>query len=180
LPTDIKCTPPVTVFGIFWKAYPNILLRSNPLNPQQHVAYYRHAQFYLGLLPIAESLYQEGRERIDRALRLFDEEEANIFSAKAWAIQQIRGQKEVAELYKGTVLACAQVLDLRLHPQEYVSWLDQALIATQLIGDKQGEAVALNSLGMAYIALSNIQKALPLFEQVLELAREAGEFRTGP
>ena len=82
-----------------------------------------------------------------------------------------------AELCKTYPVAGIYVLDLRLHPQEKIAWLERGIEASRRSKDKGLEGVHLGNLGLAYAALGDSKKAIEYHEQALAIAREIGDRR---
>ncbi len=60
------------------------------------------------------------------------------------------------------------MLDLRLHPQEKIRWLETAVAAARQIKNKEAEGAHLGNLGLAYAALGETRKAIEYYEQASE------------
>ncbi len=133
----------------------------------------RHAAYYKQVLSEANSLYLEGGYKLMRGLGLFDLEWPNIRAGQAWAKSHIGASGAVAAVcseyaWKGDILG------LRLHPREYILWLDSALTAARQIKDRQAEGAHLTHLGIAYADLGDALRASEFFEQALVIDREIG------
>ena len=148
----------------------------------------RFAEYYRDLLGYANSLYQEGGEDILAGLRLFDLEQLNIRAGQDWAeeeaeniedhpdISELSPENEsVLRLCSSYFIAGLYVLSLRLHPQEQIQWLENALDASRRLNDRKYEGYALGNLGNAYYRLGDYQKAIEYYEQSLAIATEIGD-----
>ncbi|MEK9161778.1 MAG: tetratricopeptide repeat protein [Chloroflexota bacterium] len=136
----------------------------------------RHATHYKDVLSFANQLYKKGFENTKRSLDLFDAELANIQGGQAWASVKVNESDRIAEVcseYAGQW----NVLNLRLHPRLYISWMQSALVAARKLKNKNAEGVHLGNLGGAYSALGETRKAIELYEQALVIAREIGDKR---
>ena len=68
-------------------------------------------------------------------------------------------------------------LDLRLTPHQRILWLEKAVQADRLLGDRRGEGADLGNLGLAYAALGDARKAIEFHEKQLGIVREIGDRR---
>ena len=137
----------------------------------------RHATYYAGLLQKMNDQYLEGGAAVVESLSWFDAERENIDAGFAWA-QRRMGQDEVAtQLCVEYPDAGAYVLNLRLHPQDWLSWLQTQLAAARRLADRRGEGAALGNLGLAYADLGDPRKAIEHHEQHLVIAREIGHLQ---
>lgn len=60
---------------------------------------------------------------------------------------------------------------------QVIEFYEQNLRLAQQTGDQRGESAALNSLGTAYDALGEREKAVACYEQALQIARQVGDAR---
>ena len=111
-------------------------------------AHLRHAEYFMNVLAESKRLYKLGNENILTGLALFDRERTNIETGQAWtaAHPQDPAAAKLCNLYPN---AGAYVLDLRLHPQEQITWLEAALEAARVLGNREYEGVHLGNLGIA-------------------------------
>jgi tetratricopeptide (TPR) repeat protein len=135
----------------------------------------RHASHYKDVLNTAKALYKQGGENIMVGLRLFDLEWHNIRAGQAWAASEAETSRAAAELCFEYPYSGAYVLQLRQHPREQMQWLEIAVSAAHQVGNRPGEMKALGNLGVAYVSLGELSKAIVFFEQVLSIAREIGD-----
>lgn len=136
-----------------------------------------HASHYMDVLEITNSLYEEGNENILSGLQLFDQEWEHIRFAHVWAYENRTASKSIAEfvmLYPDVSVYC---LDLRLPPKQKISWLEAAAEAAKQLDRKDVLGRHLGNLGLAYINLGEVQKAIEFYEQRIEIAREIGDRR---
>jgi tetratricopeptide (TPR) repeat protein len=141
------------------------------------IAYERHAQYYKELLSEADSLYLKGGNSIQMGLALFDREQANILTGQAWAEKNLMAKSSAAKLCKSYPSAGAYVLNLRLHPEKKIAWLERGIEAARRSKDKTLEGVHLGNLGLAYADLGEPRKAIEHYEQALKISREIGDRR---
>lgn len=59
-------------------------------------------------------------------------------------------------------------------PQLALAYLDSSISIRQLLGDRQGEAIAVNNQGETLLAVSDTSGAIPYFEKSLRLSRAVG------
>lgn len=134
----------------------------------------RHAKHYQQVLWFANNLYLQGNDAFLRGLLLFDKEWLNIQQGQRWATANVSKNTEIAELcsnFAGT----GSILNLRLHPRQYVEWLQAALDAARQSKNRQAEGVHLGNLGIAYRDLGAPRRAIGYYEQRLVIAREIGD-----
>ena len=136
----------------------------------------KHASYYKGVLSNADHLYREGGDTVLTGLHLFDLEWENIRTGQVWVSQNI-DDKDCLELCNEYRRAGRMTLKLRLHPREYIVWLERGLVAARKIGSKHHEGSHLGNLGVAYKNLGNARKAIEFYEQVLVIMREIGDRR---
>jgi tetratricopeptide (TPR) repeat protein len=137
----------------------------------------RHAQHFGQVLGHANDLYQKGGDSLLAGLALFDRERVNIVAGQAWAAARIEASQDAAALAARYADAGVYVLNLRLHPREWIAWGEAALKGSRAIGDRRGEGNALGNLGNAYADLGETRKAIDYYEQDLAIARAIGDRR---
>ena len=130
-----------------------------------------HAKHYQQVLQFANDLYLQGNDAFQRGLQLFDKEWLNIQQGQRWATANVSKNTEIAELcsnFAGT----GSILHLRLHPRQYVEWLQAALDAARQSKNRQAEGAHLVNFGLAYSDLGEPRRAIEYYEQGLLLLRE--------
>jgi tetratricopeptide (TPR) repeat protein len=137
----------------------------------------RHATHYLTVLGECSDLYLKGGDVIKSGLALFDVERRNIEAGQEWACRHSSGDDAAARLCYGYPDAGADVLTLRQHPRESISWFEAALAAARQLKDRASEGRHLGNLGNAYDALGEYQRAIEFHEQRLSIARDIGDRR---
>lgn len=152
------------------------LHRSFEVNIQS--AQFRHAQYYLQVLELANQYYLQGGEGILRGLQLFDLEWDNIQRGQEWAAKNITKSREIAEITAKFPSVGTFCFDLRINPRQRILWLESSLYASQHLDDRVNEGVSLSNLGNAYAALGDNQKATEFYNQALLIDREIG-YRSG-
>lgn len=135
----------------------------------------RHAEHYLEILGRTSDLYEQGGEGVREALELFDREWENVRSGFHWTAEHASEDKTVARLCAFYPNAGAYCLDLRLSPSEHIQWLEPALAAARRLINPTIEAAHLGSLGNAYMSLNEIDHAISLYREWLEVARKTGD-----
>jgi tetratricopeptide (TPR) repeat protein len=140
----------------------------------------RHAAYFRDMLSAADDLYLKGGSNIQAGLALFNREWANIRAGQAWAESQMangisRELDPAFQLCMDYANAGAYILDLRLHPEDKIGWLEAGLEAARTLKDRQAEVMHLSNLGLAYLALGYARKAIEYHEQALAIAREIGD-----
>ena len=137
---------------------------------------FRHAEVYLRILQLSNGLYLEGgAERIGTALALFDRERTNIGAGRAFVGARAASNDTAAGLVTNYAADGAYVINLRLHPREWIGWWQDALEVYRKIGDHWGEGAALGNLGNAHALLGETAEALGIYERRLVIARLTGD-----
>ena len=136
----------------------------------------RYASHYQGVLWEANDLLLKGGKTFQLGLEFLDLDWINIQSGQAWAESNSTVSSKIAEICSDYAWA-GSILSLRLHPRDYVNWLNAALVAARQIKDRNAEGAHLGNLGLAYAALGDAKKAIKFYEQHLVIAREIGDSR---
>jgi tetratricopeptide (TPR) repeat protein len=134
----------------------------------------RHAEHFRDVLSSATEFYQNGNALA--GLSIFDLERINIETAWAWAKRNFAGSNAAASICNA-FLNWPYLIELRMHPQELILWLDTALAAARQLKDRSMEGAHLGNLGRAYADLGDARKAIEYHEQALKIAREIGDRR---
>jgi tetratricopeptide (TPR) repeat protein len=145
----------------------------------------KHAKHYSKVLSQAENFYQKGGTNVLAGLKLFDREWANIKIGQAWVKNIIpvssklkkSDLKSVLELASSYAGDGGNVLNLRLHPQVKIGWLETGLKAEKMMGDQGAQGTHLGNLGGAYAALGETRKAIGYQERALKISRKIGDRR---
>ena len=135
---------------------------------------FRHADYFNRLLRQADDLYESGHDGITASLKLFDREWNNIHAGQAWSAERAVADNDAAQLcleYPGGVY----LINLRLHPRDWIRWLEAALNAARQLQDRPNEGVHLGNLGIAWKDLGEVRKAIEYYEQALIISREIGD-----
>ena len=137
----------------------------------------RHAEYYRTVLVAAEERYQKGGGETLEGLAMADAEWSNILAGAAWAGGHAQWSPTVLGLVSKYPEACADVLELRLQPQERTVWLEAAISAARKLVDRAAEGRHLGNLGNACADLGESRRALESYEQTLDIARTTGDRR---
>ena len=140
---------------------------------EEREARMQHAAHYKNILRAANQLYREGGEKVLTGLGLFDLEWKNIRAGQAW-VSLNSDDKNCLELCNEYAEAGYLILNLRLHPREYIVWSEQGLAAARKLGNKVDEGFTLGYLGNAYYSLGEAHKAIEFYEEYLAIARQLG------
>jgi tetratricopeptide (TPR) repeat protein len=135
----------------------------------------RHARYYLSELRSANALYLKGGASATEGFVLFDAERANIDAGQSWAARQAGASRGIARLCSDYPDSGAHYLGLREHPRNRVRWLEAALAASRLLGDRAAEARHMSNLGVAYVDLGEPRRAILHYEQSIEIKRSIGD-----
>ncbi len=139
------------------------------------LALQRHAEYYRNLLAIADGIFRRGKDNFLAGLMLFDYEKMNILAGQSWAERNLEVNSSAIELCKAYPFIGANVLDLRLIPQQRLPWLKAGLNAARLSKDRVMEGNHLGNLGLAYSDLGEPRKAIEYYELALKISREIGD-----
>lgn len=144
---------------------------------QQHLraAQYRLAQHYLDTLHTAQRAYAQGYESTTYALAMFDQERAQVEHWQAWVKVHTGHDERATALCSEYVRASPDILKLRLSPQEYFAWLEAALVAARLRGDRRAEAIQLLEMCEISDTIAEDQRALDYAKQALAIAHQIGD-----
>jgi tetratricopeptide (TPR) repeat protein len=137
----------------------------------------RAADYYLSVLRKAGELYDQGGESLKQGLGLSIREWGNITSRQSWVEEHSSEDGKVAKLCSEFPNAAPRLLDLRQHPRERIRWLEAALSAAQGLKDHAAEGRHLNSLGLAYLHLGEVNSAIEFFNSSLDILSKAGDGR---
>lgn len=139
------------------------------------MALMRHAEYYRNMLSESNELYKQGGNKVLAGLQLFDLEEANILSGQAWAGKNLGSNSSAAELCKSYPDSGFYVLDLRLHPQQKIAWLEKGVKAAIRLKDKMLEGVHLGNLGQVFLLLGKTDESFEYTGRALVIGREIGD-----
>jgi len=155
----------------------------------------RHAAWYGHVLAEAERLFLTGGQSTLSGLRLFDAEQINIQTGRAWAAAYSASDRDAAWLCNRYPHAGAHILDVRLTPDEQIIWLQDGVAAIQRLSHamrfvwrlfpagtagqrrdwRQYELAHLGNLGLAHARRGDLARALEVYQQVLGAYRQAGD-----
>lgn len=133
-----------------------------------------HARHYRDVLAAADELYGKGGDSITKALEIFDTEWPNIRAGQAWAAANIADSDDITDLCSSYPVVGWHLINLRLPPQERISWREKAIAAARLKGDIVAEAAHLGNIGNAYRHIGKLRRAIELHEQALILDQQFG------
>jgi len=137
----------------------------------------RAANYYLAVLREAGGLYDQGAESLKQGLGLSIREWSNITTRQLWVEENSSEDEQVAKLCSEFPDAAPHLLDLRQHPRERIRWLQAALSAAQRLKDNAAEGRHLNSLGLAYLHLGEVNSAIEFFNASLDILSKIGDGR---
>ncbi|CAG0936702.1 Regulatory protein AfsR [Thermoflexales bacterium] len=135
----------------------------------------RHATHYQEVSATADTLFQQGGDRLMQGLALFDLEWTNIQTGHAWATQYADKDESALSLSDDYPAQCADILSLRRHPRECIQWFETALIAARKLVRKHWEGAHLSNLGLVYHSLGESRRAIEYHEQSLTIKRAIGD-----
>jgi tetratricopeptide (TPR) repeat protein len=129
----------------------------------------RHARHYLQVLREANELYKQGGDCIVQGLEWFAQERINIEAGQAWTARHAAG--EARSLCIEYPLAGANLLSLRLGPEDRKAWFEAAIRALPRLGDRTAEADLEGNLGNAQRERGELDEAIGHYEKALRIAR---------
>ena len=132
----------------------------------------RHSVYYRDLLAEADRLYRQGGDSIPRGLTLFDREWPNVEAGRRWAEAHADDDADAAELLSSYPDAGIHFLSLRLHPDDWIRWLERALVVLRQTRDRSRAGTTLCSLACAHYTRGEYRKAIDVHEQALATFRE--------
>lgn len=132
----------------------------------------RHAEYFVNVIGAADQYFRQGGERLQRGLRLFDQERSNVLTGQTWAAAGLDKDDASARLANAYGLAGANVLAARLPLQGQLAWFETASRAARRLGDRKAEISHLSKLGSVYRHLSDPRRAAKYYDQCLRLSRE--------
>lgn len=135
----------------------------------------RHARHYITIATQAQQQYQVGSESIAAGLNLFDQERANLDTARRW-LQSTSGDAEVDQLLIDDGNATVHIGDLRYSKRdERIPQLEAAWAAATRLRHREAQGVFLGNLGSAHLSLGEAHKAIEYSKQDLNIALELGD-----
>jgi tetratricopeptide (TPR) repeat protein len=138
----------------------------------------RLALHYQGVARAAGARYEQGGEGVRQGLASFALDWPHIRAGQAWAASRAGGSGEAAWLCSDYADAAAALLSLRLHPRDWIAWLEAATRAARRLGDRRAEGNHLVRLGKAHRDLGKLEEAVDYFQQAVSVARQAGDRRS--
>ena len=137
----------------------------------------RLARHYERVARTAKERYVQGGEGVLQGLALFDREWPHIRAGQAWAAARAGQDEEASRLCSDYPGAAAVLLSLRLHPRDWIAWLEAAARAARRLGARETEGNHLGSLGKAHKDLGEMEEAVDYYQQALVIARHLGDRR---
>lgn len=137
----------------------------------------KYAIYYKDLLSYANKLFLQGGKSMQEALELFSKEWVNIQAGQSWSEKNKDRDPEALALCSSYFNAGSNLLNLRLHPNDLIKWLEAALIAARNKSDRQSEATYLGYLGQAYFHLGETNKAVEYYDNAWHISHEIGDKR---
>ena len=138
----------------------------------------RLARYYEKVAAAAETCYKAGGKGVAQGLALLDLEWPHIRATQAWAASRAGGGGEAAWLCTDYPGSAANLLSLRLHPLDWVAWLEEATRAARRLGDREAEANHLGRLARAYLDLGKWEESVEFYQQAISVARKSGDRRS--
>jgi tetratricopeptide (TPR) repeat protein len=138
---------------------------------EREATMWRYAQVAVQLAETMQAHYQAVGESDLAAIACFDAERPHIDAARRWALAHA-GTTRGDALLVASACATRQIAMLRYDLRhEQLPYLEQALAAARRMGDRSGESILLNNLGLTFANLGEVRQAIVYFEQRLALAQ---------
>jgi len=130
----------------------------------------------------ANDLYLEGDQRLLDGLAAYDRETREVHAAWEW-LKGTAGAEtcpaEILSLVASYPAAFANLMAVRLMPEERIQWLTAGRKANQVLQDRKLEVILASSLGVAYSIMDRYDESqacqVEALQPALAQAREAGE-----
>lgn len=135
----------------------------------------RLANYYLGQLRLANSVYGRGHESSAEGLTLFDRDWPHIKQWHAWAESRADRDPVAAGLCREYAERGAGILSLRLTAIQQIDWLESALKVVKTQADPRAEMWCLYRIAEAHNKQGSFELAEEYGVQSLVLARGLGE-----
>lgn len=137
------------------------------------IALQRHAEYFSSLLAQANKLSNEGK--LTDCLPELDAEWTNITLAFNFLKSRLKQERQLAILCNNYVGDAGFYLRLRRHPKEYLSWLQTAIEAAQILDSPKVETNHLGNIGNCYYLMGNFEQALTTYENCLQRYEQVGD-----
>ncbi len=137
----------------------------------RELAQQRHSKHYQELLWRANNQFLTGEESQSEGLILFDADWMNIEAAQKWAAINSEKSTEIAGICSNFSGAW-DILHLRLHPRQYINWLDKAIDLSRKTKNKEYEHTHLGNLGIVYKDMGDLHQAIEHYNQALKISQE--------
>ncbi|HEX6047541.1 MAG TPA: P-loop NTPase fold protein [Pyrinomonadaceae bacterium] len=135
---------------------------------------YRHAVYYFLIVETAGALYRKAGSSSIEGLALFDRDRQNIEAGFKWSAARTSSDKKAALLCNNYASHAAEILELRTTPRTRVDWFTQALQAARQLRDGKGEVTHLINLGGAHRKLGEVEQAINIYTEALNIAEKSG------
>ena len=137
----------------------------------------RHATFYLERIRTLDAEYAGNKLRLFEILKRLDIEWGNFQCGYNWAKSNFH--QENMATYLCTMYPCSttNLLPFRQNPREMLDWNNTGLIAAQKLGMRQNIGAHLAGIGLAYIALGNLDKSVSVLEKLIDFAKQIDDIR---
>lgn len=145
--------------------------------PTVYEAQMCHAVYYETMARTADRHFLQGGVEFKHGLALFESEWDNIRLARTWAEMRSSEDIRAAKLCSDFLTAAPYCMDLRVMPQERMAWLNAALSAARLLGDRAAEGKHLGDLDLCYHEIGEYQSAAEFQKKRLAITHETGDRR---
>jgi tetratricopeptide (TPR) repeat protein len=135
----------------------------------------RHAKCFAAILLNADELYQQGGDRVEGSLQLFDANWQNIEKGQQWAANNADVDEDAAILALEFPERGANCLYLRQKPSDRILWLQKALQIAHVRGLGYVEASLMGKLGLAFQEMGQHPQAIEYYAARLELAQRLND-----
>lgn len=129
------------------------------------------AEYYSTVLNAIFNYFNKGGTDYLVSLSAFDREWVNIENAQRISAKYSRTNDRAAEICISLCTNSPGLLDIRMPKNIIIEWSETALRITRRKRDIINSGVALNNLGTAYSDSLEIEKAIPLLKESIEIAQ---------
>jgi tetratricopeptide (TPR) repeat protein len=146
--------------------------------PSLQVACLRHSQYFLTVVQNAEKMFQQNSEGMNQGLILYTNEFLNIGLGHKWAESHLNN-KIAIHLCIQYVTEGIHIHDLRLHPKEWIQWLELAekCIKKLDLRNTKNEAVIIGALGRVNTYFGDYFKALYYSKHALTIHNQLKDYQ---
>ena len=127
----------------------------------------RYATHYMHVLDKANSLFREGGQHTREGGNLFDIDWGNIEKGQRWASKiKMDYARDLCKKYPEVGI---NILTMKLHPKQWINWLQDALETARQTRDIRSIGIVLGNLALAYAELGLYKKAIQFYKDAIRV-----------